>query len=243
MSLTLNPEMILRCLNELGYKGISATELKEFMKDLKRLIKYETQNKARNPEIFRQAYSSKQYQNVYESEEDRDKNEEEYNKVKERRVRLKMKKPHCCDCNCGCETVGQIINDVSYPSTPSLCPSTSSTIVPSVKSSSAEVPKNEDKMVQVCPSTKSLETNTKGTKLTFCKEKNYIIVPRTVKKFQKCDPVELYHKYKKCWKNLNIPGETDHTNLRWAIRHRLLGQSKSTSAPSLSRGQSVSTIV
>lgn len=40
----------------------------------------------------------------------------------------------------------------------------------------------------------------------------------------KSDPVELYHKYKKEWEKHKqlIPGENDHSDLRWQIRCKLL---------------------
>lgn len=41
MSLKVDPREVLKSLNELGYTDISSHELKEFVRDLKRLIKYE----------------------------------------------------------------------------------------------------------------------------------------------------------------------------------------------------------
>lgn len=39
------------------------------------------------------------------------------------------------------------------------------------------------------------------------------------------DPVELYQYYQKEWERFkqNLPGENDHMELRWKIRHKLLG--------------------
>lgn len=40
-----------------------------------------------------------------------------------------------------------------------------------------------------------------------------------------CDPLQLYQKYQREWEKHKqyIPGENDHAELRWQIRHRLLG--------------------
>ncbi|XP_055298379.1 uncharacterized protein LOC129566455 [Sitodiplosis mosellana] len=45
MSITVEPAKILQLINSMGYKNVSATELKEFTKDVKRLMKYEQRQK------------------------------------------------------------------------------------------------------------------------------------------------------------------------------------------------------
>ncbi|XP_055709819.1 uncharacterized protein LOC129805732 [Phlebotomus papatasi] len=42
MSISLDAREVLHHLNELGYKNITAHQLKEFIRDLKKLIKYDT---------------------------------------------------------------------------------------------------------------------------------------------------------------------------------------------------------
>jgi hydrolethalus syndrome protein 1 len=39
------------------------------------------------------------------------------------------------------------------------------------------------------------------------------------------DAVQLYHKYQKEWNRFkpNFPGENDHSELRWKIRTKMLG--------------------
>ncbi|KAK6640289.1 hypothetical protein RUM44_011975 [Polyplax serrata] len=37
------------------------------------------------------------------------------------------------------------------------------------------------------------------------------------------DPVSLYHHYKELWKRNKIPGQTNHPQLRWNIRNKMLG--------------------
>ena len=40
---------------------------------------------------------------------------------------------------------------------------------------------------------------------------------------KKHDPVALYHYYQNIWKKTKIPGEDNHTKLRWEVREKILG--------------------
>lgn len=50
-----------------------------------------------------------------------------------------------------------------------------------------------------------------------------VIRPRIPVKPCRSDPVALYHQYQAEWKRRNIPGESSHSDLRWMIRERMLG--------------------
>lgn len=39
----------------------------------------------------------------------------------------------------------------------------------------------------------------------------------------KSDPVMLYHKYQKEWKQFSFLQDNKHANVRWAIREKMLG--------------------
>ncbi|KAJ4439686.1 hypothetical protein ANN_07814, partial [Periplaneta americana] len=41
---------------------------------------------------------------------------------------------------------------------------------------------------------------------------------------KRSDPVKLYHQYQHIWKQQKVPGEDRHSNLRWSIRERMLGE-------------------
>ncbi|XP_014254531.1 uncharacterized protein LOC106669508 isoform X2 [Cimex lectularius] len=43
----------------------------------------------------------------------------------------------------------------------------------------------------------------------------------------KSDPVALYHRYQSVWSQQNLPGENPHANLRWKIRHKMMGPNPS----------------
>lgn len=40
----------------------------------------------------------------------------------------------------------------------------------------------------------------------------------------RADPVRLHTEYKKAWEKLNLPGETSHSKLRWAVRGWMMGE-------------------
>lgn len=39
----------------------------------------------------------------------------------------------------------------------------------------------------------------------------------------KTDPVALYQKYQKAWKQISLPGENHHADIRWAVREKMMG--------------------
>jgi len=41
------------------------------------------------------------------------------------------------------------------------------------------------------------------------------------------DPVKLHQKYAQSWAKLNLPGETSHNKLRWAVREWMMGEEPS----------------
>ena len=47
--------------------------------------------------------------------------------------------------------------------------------------------------------------------------------PVIQKSWKKSDPVALYQKYQEEWKHCPLPGEDQHSNIRWAIREKMLG--------------------
>lgn len=50
-----------------------------------------------------------------------------------------------------------------------------------------------------------------------------VIRQKVIPGIPKCDPVTLYHQYKEEWSKYNIPGENRRSDLRWAVRERLVG--------------------
>ncbi|XP_053674911.1 uncharacterized protein LOC128725212 [Anopheles nili] len=52
------------------------------------------------------------------------------------------------------------------------------------------------------------------------------IRPKSSQMMRRGDPVALYHSYQNDWNKFkqNLPGENDHSELRWKIRSKLLGE-------------------
>lgn len=58
---------------------------------------------------------------------------------------------------------------------------------------------------------------------------------------KKSDPVALYQKYQNEWKQLALPGEERHANVRWAVREKMLGADPNP-RPLLPRSQSAAAL-
>ncbi|KAJ8942231.1 hypothetical protein NQ314_010131 [Rhamnusium bicolor] len=54
------------------------------------------------------------------------------------------------------------------------------------------------------------------------KSKSVLIRPTYTKPINRCDPVALYHHYQEEWKKQKFPGQENHSDLRWAVREKLL---------------------
>ncbi|XP_031627895.1 uncharacterized protein LOC116343794 [Contarinia nasturtii] len=65
-AVTVEPKKVLQLINSMGYKNVSAAELKEFTKDLKKLIKYE--QKPKQPKQNRNSSDNLQPQVVHAPE-------------------------------------------------------------------------------------------------------------------------------------------------------------------------------
>ncbi|XP_035779352.1 uncharacterized protein LOC118459762 [Anopheles albimanus] len=160
MSLPLDAGEILTHLNQLGYRNISAEQLKEFQKDLQKLIKFDTQ-------IYR-CVPEPPPENVFE--------------------RLHSEKT------------------ISY------------------RAKQARVPKidssDKENLVEATNKTAAATSarckDDKSTKMW--------IRPKSSQSFRRSDPVALYHSYQKDWNKFKLPGENDHSELRWKIRTKLLGE-------------------
>ena len=60
-----------------------------------------------------------------------------------------------------------------------------------------------------------------------CKPVNPVIIAHTHHtggRERAADPVSLHQEYKKAWQKLNLPGETSHSKLRWAVRGWMMGE-------------------
>ncbi|XP_026754866.2 uncharacterized protein LOC113514963 [Galleria mellonella] len=191
----LDAREILRYLNNLGIHNISGEVLKYFITDLKKLIKYDLQQKENSkcpskcevigPERLHSAstFSSRSRSKTQES------------------ITI-------CTRNCMQKKQYNIRNVYSAPS---LNWRRIENVDKPVRRACSCI--REEKKIDVVPKDKTLLSSN-----------NLIKVPKQPVK-KKCDPVSLYHYYSSLWEKYkpNVPGENDWSELRWNVRQKMAG--------------------
>lgn len=208
MSIPLDAREILSHLNQLGYRHITPEQLKEFQKDLRKLIKFDT--RISGATVDREALAqAAQQMNTFQ--------------------RL------------------HTLTTVSYNAKvtrkePSAKQQTQSATMNSRKDGGSRGVLDHHRSEMVTPVAEEHDGKEnqptgggKPKKLKAEKENpaanKMWIRPRSTSanSFRKNDPVSLYHAYQKDWNRFKnqLPGENDHSELRWQIRTKLLAERKS----------------
>ncbi|XP_063701474.1 uncharacterized protein LOC134831617 [Culicoides brevitarsis] len=213
----IDPRVVLSYLNQLGYRNITALQLKEFMKDLHKLIKYEAQiAKCERPNrnfvqecVHSLTAGAKKDANVQIPEYPSDSSKENQQKVTKNAEKPIEKKSSPKRVSRGVSTdhikVKEIDENKKSQPTPE------------------PPPINKENISRPCSRTSSKATyDVKTDNEERCKM--WIRTTRPKPMNHKNDPVELYHKYAREWERhkQHIPGENDHSELRWRIRTKLL---------------------
>lgn len=224
---SINPREVLQYLNELGFHNITREQLKVFIQDLKRLIKYE--NKADVENIALPCPCDDEPTHTRPTESWLYKQRELLgNKVLlkvNRSVPQNSPKSNGSVCSRNFTLHSGECSDLS--------PCGSNCVWYKYDRSSAPDILRIDDAVNPPPRSKSCEYLRKSKNPNAKYKQTTVILPRPPPKITKCDPVMLYHKYQEEWKKHSIPGEADHAELRWSIRERLLGQPKILKTESL----------
>ncbi|KAL9708448.1 hypothetical protein quinque_011966 [Culex quinquefasciatus] len=206
MAIPLDAREILSHLNQLGYRNITPEQLKEFQKDLRKLIKFDTRtlDTLVHPEALKQAT---QHMNTFH--------------------RLHTLTTISYNAKINRKSAGGSSRGQTAPA--------SSTVPPAEKVSRGETPlpdavdhHSQEQEKENLPAV----TGVKGKK--YQKEKDtdpankMWIRPRSTSAmgFRKNDPVSLYHAYQKEWTKFKkqLPGENSHSDLRWQVRTKLLAE-------------------
>lgn len=220
-------EDVQQHLAELGYTNITEEKLDGFLKDLRKLIRYEERKKAVGDTLemmeAQKIPSSKFEQSLPRrniKEPDSSTSPDQMLKPR-RRVRRKDKKTKSnepeeqymskilteaerdsVDCEAGTnsqsETQMSLYIDVDLPAGPSQCDTS-----PALAASLMD--------------TRPLSTPGPG----FIRVRSG---PSVGNRPAASDPVALHHQYKKQWAKVNIPGEKSHNKLRWAVRGWMMGE-------------------
>ncbi|KAK5645275.1 hypothetical protein RI129_006575 [Pyrocoelia pectoralis] len=214
---SINPREVLQYLNELGFHNITREQLKVFIQDLKRLIKYENKADAENipppcPCDNKPTHTLPTESWLYKQREFlgnkvllKVNHKVPQNSVKSNSTVCSRNSGECSDLTpCGSNCVWYKLDGSSAP----------------------DILRIDDTVINVPARSKSCESLRKSKNPNVKYKQKSVILPRPPQKMTKCDPVTLYHKYQEEWKKHNIPGEADHAELRWSIRERLLGQPK-----------------
>uniref|UniRef100_A0A182JPW1 HYLS1_C domain-containing protein n=1 Tax=Anopheles christyi TaxID=43041 RepID=A0A182JPW1_9DIPT len=157
---------ILKHLNHLGYRNITAAQLKEFQKDLKKLIQFDANQYDVNSDYVE-----------------------------------------------GNVVTGNVFERLHTETTASF---------------QAKVVKPSKITQHAGPLDK--ENHSPNGKTVSSKDSSTVskmwIRPKSFCSVKRSDPVGLYHSYKKEWNKFKqlLPGENDHSELRWKIRNKLLGE-------------------
>ncbi|KAI4461071.1 hydrolethalus syndrome protein 1 [Holotrichia oblita] len=210
MSHTINPRDVLEYLHELGYRNVTADQLKEFMRDLKKLIKYDRQiqeEEKGNIENIR-PYSSDPKSDIFTSLYESKTTSSRAKQIpkKEQIITVQIKKPPADKC------LEHRVN-----SKVDTAPNSSRTTVTSYNNELSD--KTSENTEQIL----SHRVKSAGYIEQALKAKASFIRPRLPVKPCKSDPVALYHQYQAEWKRQKIPGQNNHSDLRWVIRERMLG--------------------
>nr|XP_023021949.1 hydrolethalus syndrome protein 1 homolog [Leptinotarsa decemlineata] len=238
MSQELNPREVLSYLNELGYVNITAQQLKEFIKDLKKLIKYES--RCEGSPLFARNFSS-DFQNNQDTAEYNKKTPEydifhalhDHNTIASK-ARTESRKGKQISVHIGqarsskklhdhCVHVNTIENE--FVSEPVYKESVDSEpVLNKNEDTNTDLPKNEVKT-----EVSSMQITNPTSKETISsapikpkKSGKSVIRVGSAKSINRCDPVALYHQYKEEWKKIKFPGQDHHSDLRWAVREKLL---------------------
>uniref|UniRef100_A0A182YGT7 HYLS1_C domain-containing protein n=1 Tax=Anopheles stephensi TaxID=30069 RepID=A0A182YGT7_ANOST len=157
---------ILSHLNHLGYRNITVVQLKEFQKDLKKLIRYDAKQCVENCTSVEPSASER---NVFE------------------RLHTETTLSY------------QAKHTRSKHTEPDAAPVNKENQAPNAKAVSSKNDAPVNKMW---------------------------IRPKSAHSVRRSDPVALYHSYQNEWNKFKqkLPGENDHSELRWKIRHKLLGE-------------------
>ncbi|XP_075224469.1 hyls1 centriolar and ciliogenesis associated [Lycorma delicatula] len=231
----LNPREVLDHLHELGYTNITPDQLKEFIKDLKKLIKYDQ----RRAQGSRKDESSDD--NASDSESSPEKNEkcgiscEQSRPVAPQSTPRHVLSPLTADLAESNIQKHPPTNYASHFNRDHYC----NIQDPSTGQSSSDNIDSRQRTESTRSNTRDEMSRTKRTTQSCSAKENHaptrsssFIRPwkyqsggqRSGHLTNRSDPVALYHKYQALWQKNKIPGEEAHSGLRWNIRERMLGQ-------------------
>ncbi|KAL0831129.1 hypothetical protein ABMA28_001999 [Loxostege sticticalis] len=195
----LDAKEILRYLNNLGIQNISGEVLKYFITDLKKLIKYDLEQK--------NSRTSGHITTPEPSGPERLHSASTFSS----RIRSKCQQSAPVSCNRDC----QRRKPLSFRNIHS---------APSLGHRKLEINASEKTIRRACSCIRVEKQEVITKEKIPSSNSNLIKVPQQQAK-KKCDPVSLYHYYTSLWAKYkpNVPGENDWADLRWNVRQKMAG--------------------
>ncbi|XP_049834678.1 uncharacterized protein LOC126278543 isoform X1 [Schistocerca gregaria] len=197
MEVHLDPKEVLAHLNEMGYRNITPEQLRDFVRDLKKLIKYDVQHcKCENWHGGLCTTCSSRSATPSErpplSSVNGTQHQPKGSKLSD------DKKPTKTDASCREYTVTAEIK-TGYP--------------------------KSNKLKK--PDSVKFEKENKIEIVEYTKPAPSFIKPWQLQRGSmpsRSDPVSLYHKYQTYWRQQKVPGEDSRAELRWRVREKMIGQ-------------------
>jgi len=204
MDLQFNDEDIKKHLHDLGYRNIPEGKLQTFVTDLRRLVKYEERKKLLDRKLD-------DLENVQPSP-----------KLTERRRRPSSRRRKAD------ENLSRISQE---PVSSSSDPPNHSFISNDMTSSSTVHSRDESSLYIDIKIPRSVSTQSLPLAASVLENRTGVIKSKSTAALGagkgrrgRADPVSLHQEYKKAWSKLNLPGETSHRKLRWAVRGWMMGE-------------------
>lgn len=219
MSLNIDPREVLEHLQYLGYRSITKEQLKEFVRDLKRLIKYEERKEGKESVVANgekvsaatvhsplsfpaeHVISPRTEPDSYSPFNLAHSDEESVQPSQEKSSSERSYHPN-----------DYIDEELS-------CRGCDNCMIRKLDSSSMKKKVEEQKPSAGGSGTKWSEAGKAPEPIP-----SFIRSVKTTGRGGRCDPVALYHYYQHQWSKRPLPGEDPRTDLRWAVRTRLAQQ-------------------
>ncbi|XP_047992347.1 uncharacterized protein LOC125231044 [Leguminivora glycinivorella] len=199
----LDAREVLQYLNHLGIQNISGEVLKHFITDLKKLIKYDLQQK---------------YANFSDHENIPTQGPERLHSASTFSSRIRSRTADSADlkCNRDCQVRRKALHVRNIQSAPNI----------------RQTMPEEKPLRRACSCVRveKKESTTSQMKTNATTSNNNIIRVAKQPAKKKCDPVSLYHYYTSLWEKYkpNVPGENNWSDLRWSVRQKMAGSAIQT---------------
>ncbi|XP_026275131.1 centriolar and ciliogenesis-associated protein HYLS1 [Frankliniella occidentalis] len=222
----IDPAEVLSHLNHLGYQNITPLQLKEFIRDLKKLIVHDQLSSSSGSSsdsltsLSSSVTSESEYYSTSETSSDQ-------TGALSNVCRNKKSNPVKCDFIKGnsksrpSQPVSNVSTTTAFSGGTLRRSSTSSSSISGKLTHKENMPPRRGRTQSV--SEEYLQEAVRP-KTSFIRPWQLQGQPSGPSRVGPSDPVSRYHYYQSLWAKHKCPGEDSHADLRWVIREKMLGQ-------------------